>query len=137
MRILVAGATGVLGRATLPHLKADHVVGLTRTPEKQAAEARRLVIESVAFALERAAASALEEMEQTALDSPLDVLILRFGRFWGPGTWYQEQPEKPAIHIDDAGARAAKLLTSAPPGTPHQFLCLSAVCGIRARASTT
>jgi uncharacterized protein YbjT (DUF2867 family) len=181
MRILVAGATGVLGRATLPHLKADHVVGLTRTPEKlqllralgaegvvcdvydpgellhvahearphvvvnfltdlsagigeannrlrregsknlvnaaQAAEARRLVIESVAFPLERAAASALDEMEQTALDSPLDVLILRFGRFWGPGTWYQEQPEKPAIHIDEAGARAAKLLTSAPPGT--------------------
>jgi nucleoside-diphosphate-sugar epimerase len=181
MRILLAGATGVLGRATLPHLKTDYIVGLTRTPEKlqllralgaegvvcdvydsdellrvarevrpqivvnfltdlsagiveannrlrregnknlvnaaKAAAARRLVIESVAFPLERAAADALEQMEQTALDSPLDVLILRFGRFWGPGTWYQEQPEKPAIHIDEAGARAAKLLTSAPPGT--------------------
>jgi uncharacterized protein YbjT (DUF2867 family) len=181
MRILIAGATGVLGRATLRHLTTHHVVGLTRAPEKvqllralgaegvvcdvydsdelmrfarearphtvvnlltdlsagigeannrlrregsknlvsaaEAAEARRLVVESVGFPLERAAADALEQMEQTALDSPLDVLILRFGRFWGPGTWYEEPPESPAIHIDEAGARAAKLVISAPPGT--------------------
>ena len=94
----------------------DDVLG-TIVPVLLLAAERRLVIESVAFPLERAAADALKQMEQTALDSPLDVLILRFGRFWGPGTWYQEQPEKPAIHIDEAGARAAKLLTSAPPGT--------------------
>jgi len=181
MRILLAGATGVLGRATLPHLKADYIVGLTRTPTKlqllralgaegvvcdvydsdellrvarearpqvvvnfltdlsaeigeannrlrrdggknlvsaaKAVEARRLVVESVAFPLERGAAEAITEMERTALSSPLDVLILRFGRFWGPGAWHEEQPKKPAIHIDEAGARAAKLVTSAPPGT--------------------
>ena len=34
MRILFAGASGVLGRATLPHLPGHHVVALTRTPEK-------------------------------------------------------------------------------------------------------
>jgi len=34
MRILVAGASGVLGRATLPHLERHDVVGLTRTPDK-------------------------------------------------------------------------------------------------------
>src|SRR5438093_1064712 len=34
MRILVAGATGVLGRATLPHLARHEVVGLTRSREK-------------------------------------------------------------------------------------------------------
>ncbi len=36
MRVLVAGATGVLGRATLPALKAQghEVYGLARTPEK-------------------------------------------------------------------------------------------------------
>ena len=31
MHILFAGATGVLGRATLPHLDGHDVVGLTRT----------------------------------------------------------------------------------------------------------
>ena len=34
MRILVAGATGVLGRATIPHLARHEVVGLTRSREK-------------------------------------------------------------------------------------------------------
>jgi nucleoside-diphosphate-sugar epimerase len=166
MRILVAGATGVLGRATLPHLKRHDVLGLTRAREKlpllralgaegivcdvydsgelvrlaqerrpqvvvnfvtdlsagiseannrarreggknlvsaaEAAGSRRLILESVASPLGRPAAEALEQMEQTALESPLEVLILRFGRLWGPATFYQEPPEPPAIHIEDA-----------------------------------
>jgi nucleoside-diphosphate-sugar epimerase len=179
-RIMVAGATGALGRATLPHLERHQVVGLTRSKQKLpllralgvegvvcdiydyqdllgvaqklrphivvnfltdlssgngeannrvrregganlvnaavTAEARRLAVESVSFVLEGAAAEALEQMERTALSAPLDVLILRFARFWGPGTWYREPPGNEAVHIDEAGARAARLLTSAPPG---------------------
>jgi nucleoside-diphosphate-sugar epimerase len=181
MRILVAGATGVLGRATLPHLEGHDVLGLTRAREKlpllralgaegvicdvygsrelirlaqerkpdvvvnfvtdlsagigeannrarreggknlvsaaEAAGSRRLVLESVAFPLERPAAEALEQMEQTALESPLEVLILRFGRFWGPSTFYQEPPHPPAIHVDEAGTRAATLITCGAAGT--------------------
>ena len=179
-RIMVAGATGALGRATLPHLERHQVVGLTRSQKKLAllralgvegvvcdvynyedllgvaqkvrphivvnfltdlssgngeandrvrregganlvnaaveGEARRLVVESVSFALERTAADAVEQMERTALNAPLDVLILRFARFWGPGTFYSEPPDSEAVHIEEAGARAAKLLTSAPRG---------------------
>lgn len=197
MRILVAGATGVLGRATLPHLDRGEVLGLTRTPEKlpllrelgaegvvcdvydarglirvaedwspdvvvnfvtdlsagssdannrvrreggknlvraaEAAGARRLILESVAFPLEPAAAEALEQMEQTALRSPLEVLILRFGRLWGPATLYEEPPQPRAIHVDDAGARAAALITSAPPGT----YVIASDTGARAVAVTT
>jgi nucleoside-diphosphate-sugar epimerase len=33
VRVLFAGATGVLGRATLPHLRGHDVVGLTRSPK--------------------------------------------------------------------------------------------------------
>jgi nucleoside-diphosphate-sugar epimerase len=181
MRNLVAGATGVLGRATLPRLKGHDVLGLTRAREKlpllqalgaegvvcdvydsrglirlaqerrphvvvnfvtdlstgdgdantrarreggrnlvsaaEAAGSRRLILESVAFPLERRAAEALAQMEQTALESPLEVLILRFGRLWGPATFYQEPPDHPAIHIDDAGTRAADLITSGLAGT--------------------
>jgi uncharacterized protein YbjT (DUF2867 family) len=181
MRILVAGATGVLGRATLPHLKGHEVLGMTRAVEKlpllqalgaegvvcdvydageqirlaqerrphavvnfvtdlsagsseannrarreggrnlvsaaEAAGSRRLVLASVAFPLERPAAEALEQMEQTALESPIDVLILQFGRLWGQATFYQEPPDPPAIHIDDAGTRAADLITSGLAGT--------------------
>jgi nucleoside-diphosphate-sugar epimerase len=181
MRILVAGATGVLGRATLPHLKGHDVLGLTRARKKlpllqtlgaegvvcdvydsrqlirlaeeqrphvvvnfvtdlsagiseannrarreggrnlvsaaEAAGSRRLILESVAFSLDRPAAEAVEQMEQTALESAIGVLILRFGRLWGPSTWYREPPEPPAIHIDDAAIRAAALITSGSPGT--------------------
>ena len=81
-----------------------------------AAEARRLVVASVYFDLEGTAADAVERMERTALNAPLDVLILRFARFWGRGTWYREPPDSEAVHIDQAGARAAQLVTSAPPG---------------------
>jgi nucleoside-diphosphate-sugar epimerase len=82
-----------------------------------AAGAVRLVVESVSFSLGRAAADALLHMERTALEAPLDVVILRFGRLWGHGTWYKEPPGRDAVHIDEAGAQAAKLLTSAAAGT--------------------
>jgi nucleoside-diphosphate-sugar epimerase len=181
MRILVAGATGVLGRATLPHLKGRDVVGLTRSREKlpllralgahgvvcdvydsgqlirlaeerrphvvvnfvtdlstgsseannrarreggknlvtaaEAAGSRRLILESVAFPLERPAAEALEQMELAALESSLEVVILRFGRLWGPSTFHQAPPQPPAIHIDEAGTQAASLITSGAAGT--------------------
>jgi nucleoside-diphosphate-sugar epimerase len=181
MRILVAGATGVLGRTTLPHLEGHDVVGLTRAREKlpllrtlgadgavcdvydfeelvrvaeerrpeavvnfvtdlsagigeannrarreggknvvraaEAAGSRRLVLESVAFPLERPAAEALEQMEQAALESSLEVVILRFGRLWGPSTFHQAPPQPPAIHIDEAGTQAASLITSGAAGT--------------------
>jgi nucleoside-diphosphate-sugar epimerase len=191
-RILFAGATGVLGRATLPHLEGHDVVGLTRARSRlgllrtlgaqgvvcdvydyeellrvaektkpqivvnfltdlssgvgeandrirreggsnlvraaMSVEARRLVVESVSFRLEGSARAALEEMERTALDSPLEVLILRFARLWGPDTWHSE-PGGDAIHVEEAGAQAAKLLTSAPPGT---YVIASATLGAQA-----
>jgi hypothetical protein len=79
--------------------------------------ALRLVLESVSFSLDRAAADAVRHMERTALKAPLDVLILRFGRLWGDGTWYSEPPGNDAVHVDEAGAQAAELLTSATAGT--------------------
>jgi nucleoside-diphosphate-sugar epimerase len=191
-RILFAGATGVLGRATLPHLEGHDVVGLTRARSRlellrtlgahgvvcdvydyeellrvaeetkpqivvnfltdlssgvgeandrirreggsnlvrasMSVEARRLVVESVSFRVEGSAGVALEEMERTASDFPLEVLILRFARLWGPDTWHSE-PSGDAIHVEEAGAQAARLLTSAPPGT---YVIASATLGAQA-----
>ena len=191
-RILFAGATGVLGRATLPYLEGHDIVGLTRARSRLellrglgaqgvvcdvydyeellrvaeetkpqivvnfltdlsagvgeandrirreggsnlvraaiAAEARRLVVESVSFRLQGSAKNAVDEMERTALVSPLEVLILRFARLWGPDTWHSE-PSVDAVHVEEAGARAAQLLTSAPPGT---YVIASATLGAQA-----
>jgi nucleoside-diphosphate-sugar epimerase len=181
MRILLAGASGVLGRSTLPHLRRHDVVGLTRTPAKaelvrdlgaeaavcdvydlatlldvaqearpeivvnfltdlaagsaeanarirreggpnlqkaaEAAGARRLVIESVAFPLEGKAGAAVATLERSAQGFEGEAVILRFGLFWGPGTAHATPPEPPRINIRDAGAEAARLVTDADPGT--------------------
>jgi uncharacterized protein YbjT (DUF2867 family) len=182
MRILVVGASGVLGRALIPHLAGHTIVGTTRSlarraliegagataivcdvyepgalehvaraaaPEivvnlltdlaarsleanarirreggpvvvgaARAAGARRLVVESIAFATSGDGARALATLEQGALASGLEASVLRFGRLWGPGTWSESaSPEPPAIHVAEAGKRAAPLIVAAPPGT--------------------
>lgn len=181
MRILLAGATGVLGRATLPHLRTHEVLGLTRSPEgaqrlkelgaegvvcdvfdhgglaklarrfrpeivvnfvtdlragspgannrarrvggqnllkaAEHAKASRLVVESVAFTVERDATEAVTQLERGALGFAGEALILRFGRLWGPDTFHDTPPEAPSVHIDKAGAEAARLLVEAPAGT--------------------
>ena len=180
MRILIVGATGVLGRATLPHLGGHDVIGTTRAADRRAglttlgarAElcdvyeagalariaracapdvvvnfltdlaggpgpansqirrqggpivtaaardggARRLVVESIAFAGSGDSVAAVVALEDDAVASGLEVLILRFGRFWGPGTWTETAPAPPAIHVAEAGRRAAALIVAGRPG---------------------
>jgi NAD dependent epimerase/dehydratase family len=181
VRILFAGATGVLGRATLPHLRRHQVVGLTRSKERRhllrklgaegvvcdvydyeallrvaqrlrpeavvnfvtdlaagspasnnrarregganllrvasTTRASRLVVESVAFTLEGDAGDAVEQLERSARAFSGEALILRFGRLWGPDTGYQAPPQPPTVHIDEAGAQTARLITRGTPGT--------------------
>jgi nucleoside-diphosphate-sugar epimerase len=183
MRILIVGASGVLGRTTLPHLRAagHDVVGTTRSPGKRAvlaslgatpelcdiytpgaidrvardarpeivvnfltdlaagpgpansrirvegaplvsaaaraAGARRLVVESIAFETSGASAAAVAALEEDAHASGLEALVLRFGLFWGPGTWSEGPPDRrPAVHVAEAGRRAAELIVSGAPG---------------------
>lgn len=183
MRILIVGASGVLGRATLPQLQRDahEVVGTTRSQHKRellrslgatpelcdvyepgaiervaraarpeivvnfltdlavgpgpansrirvegaplvnaaarAAGARRLVVESIAFETTGASAAAAAALEENASAAGLEALVLRFGLFWGPGTWSEGPPERrPAVHVAEAGRRAAALIVSGAPG---------------------
>ena len=82
-----------------------------------AAKTARLVVESVAFPLAGEAAKALEQLERSTRKFPGQALILRFGRLWGLETLHESAPEPPAVHIDKAGAEAARLILNAPPGT--------------------
>jgi nucleoside-diphosphate-sugar epimerase len=93
----------------------------------QAASARRFIVQSVAFAYApgpephaetdplnvadgprvitvRAAA----DMEQQVLASGMEVVVLRYGLLYGPGTWTDGPSRKPALHVD-AAAQAALL----------------------------
>jgi nucleoside-diphosphate-sugar epimerase len=180
VRILIVGASGVLGRATLPHLAGHEVVGTTRRAAKRealaahgtraevcdvyergalervargcapevvvnfltdlaggvgpansrirseggpivvaaarAAGARRLVVESIAFGSSAASEAAVAALEAGALGSGLEALVLRFGRFWGPGTWSDVESPAPAVHVAEAGRRAAALIVDGAPG---------------------
>lgn len=180
VRILIVGAAGVLGRATLPHLHGHDVTGTTRSAAKAevlaalgarpricdvyeagavervaracapevvvnfltdlaggpgpansrirreagplvtaaavASGARRLVVESIAFAVGEDSSAAVAALEESCLGSGLDALVLRFGRFWGPGTWTETAPEPPAVHVEEAGRRAASLIAGGASG---------------------
>jgi hypothetical protein len=75
------------------------------------------VTESVAFTLDADSAAAVDELEEASRAFAGASLILRFGRRWGAGTLHQTSPGPPAVHIDRAGAEAARLIAQAPAGT--------------------
>lgn len=100
----------------------------------KAASARRFIVQSVAFAyapgrephveadplnlsdgprLETVRAAA--DMERQVLESGMQAVVLRYGLFYGPGTWSEGPARKPPLHID-AAARAAALVVTRGAG---------------------
>lgn len=58
---------------------------------------------------------AVADMEQQVLNSGMEAVVLRYGLFYGPGTWTETPGRKPSLHID-AAANAALLSLAAKPG---------------------
>jgi uncharacterized protein YbjT (DUF2867 family) len=74
----------------------------------------RLVTQSVAWPLPGDAGAAVEEHERLVLDA--GGVVIRYGQFYGPGTYAEtDAPDPPKIHIDEAAARTLPALT-APTG---------------------
>jgi uncharacterized protein YbjT (DUF2867 family) len=64
-----------------------------------------VVAQSIAWNAGGEQARAYEELEATVLGAGGGVL--RFGQFYGPGTYYEDElPDEPRIHIDTAARRA-------------------------------
>jgi nucleoside-diphosphate-sugar epimerase len=101
----------------------------------RAAGARRFIVQSVAFAYApgnqphreadplnlsegprlptvRAAA----DMERQVLESGMEAIVLRYGLFYGPGTWTPTPVRKPSLHIDAAAQAAFQAVTRGAPG---------------------
>ncbi|HEY2425619.1 MAG TPA: NAD(P)-dependent oxidoreductase [Pseudolabrys sp.] len=97
----------------------------------QAARVKRMVAQSVAFAYApsegpriesdplnlhaegavRKSAEAVAALEQAVLSIP-EGIVLRYGYFYGPGTWSGDVPSRqPSVHVD-AAAQAALLAVS-------------------------
>jgi hypothetical protein len=62
----------------------------------------------VAWELADAGPVAKEELERTVLDA--GGVVLRYGRFYGPGTYHAGPPEHPRIQIEDAARQTVALL---------------------------
>jgi nucleoside-diphosphate-sugar epimerase len=101
----------------------------------QACGARRFMVQSIAFGYARGGGPHPEtdpldlsdsaravtikgaaDMEQQVLASGLDAVILRYGFFYGPGTWHDAPTRKPGLHVD-AAAQAALLALTRGAGT--------------------
>jgi nucleoside-diphosphate-sugar epimerase len=76
--------------------------------------ASRLLAQSVAWEIPGDGGDALACLERLVLDA--GGVVLRYGTFYGPGTYYPtSKPPPPRIHVERAAARTAELL-DAPSG---------------------
>jgi len=80
----------------------------------RATGAHRLIAQSVAWDLPGDGATAVIDLEAQVLSA--GGVILRYGQFYGPGTYFEDNPPPPPrIHIDQAAAQTLAAL-EAPPG---------------------
>ena len=81
----------------------------------RAAGAWGFAAQSVAWSLPGDGGAAVAELEQAVLDAA--GVVVRYGQFYGPGTYFagQELPPPPRIHVAEAARRTVPLL-SAPSG---------------------
>ena len=67
------------------------------------------VVQSVAWTLPGDSGAAVAEMERMVLDA--GGTVVRYGQFYGPGTYHEHAPpEPPRIHIDEAARRTLAAL---------------------------
>jgi nucleoside-diphosphate-sugar epimerase len=75
----------------------------------------RLLAQSIAWRLPGDAHRSVEEHEAMVLEA--GGIVVRYGRFYGPGTYHPEEgdrPEPPAIHVAEAARRTLDLLDAEP-----------------------
>jgi nucleoside-diphosphate-sugar epimerase len=102
----------------------------------QAAAARRLIVQSIAFGYasggephpetdplnladpaRAVTINGTADMERQVLAGVgFDGVILRYGLFYGPGTWHDEPVRRPALHVDAAAQAALLALTRGAAG---------------------
>lgn len=74
----------------------------------RAAGTTRFLAESVAWQLPGDAGLAVAELERAVLH--VAGVVLRYGRFYGPGTHHEHEPPPPRVHVDEAARRTALAL---------------------------
>jgi nucleoside-diphosphate-sugar epimerase len=79
----------------------------------RAAGAPGILAQSVAWQFSGDAGAATADLERMVLEA--GGVVLRYGQFYGPGTYHETAPPPPRIHIDEAARRTVDAL-AAPTG---------------------
>jgi len=92
------------------------------------AGAKRLVAQSIAFAYASGPRPYLEDapldpswssvarLEELVLGGPFEGIVLRYGRLYGPRTWYNQPNREASVHVDAAADAARRAVTRGAPG---------------------
>ena len=81
----------------------------------QAAGAARFVAQSVAWTIPGDGGAAVRDLERAVLE--IDGVVLRYGRFYGPQTYFEDtKPPPPRIHVDEAARRSVDALVNEDAG---------------------
>jgi nucleoside-diphosphate-sugar epimerase len=122
--------------ASYPHNARIRIEGTRNLiAAAQAAPARRFIVQSVAFGYasgnephseidplnvsegpRAVTVRAAADMEQQVLASGMQAIVLRYGFFYGPGTWHAGPTRKPSLHIDAAAQATLLAITRGQPG---------------------
>jgi len=93
-----------------------------------ATDAKRLIAQSLAFAYAPGphpyredspldpSARAVASLEQQVLTAPLVGIVLRYGRFYGPGTGFDKPAPGAAVHVEAAADAARRAVTHGAKG---------------------
>jgi nucleoside-diphosphate-sugar epimerase len=93
-----------------------------------AAGAKRMIAQSIAFAYAPGptpyhedapldpSASAVASLEQQVLGAPLIGIVLRYARFYGPGTGFDKPAAGGAVHVEAAADAARRAVTQGAKG---------------------
>jgi nucleoside-diphosphate-sugar epimerase len=90
----------------------------------QAASVRRFIVQCIAFGYGTGVEPHSEADPLNLVDGPrvvtvrgaADIIVLRYGFFYGPGTWTEEPARKPPLHVDAAAHAALLAVTRGRPG---------------------
>jgi len=82
-----------------------------------AAGARRLIAQSIAWQPQGVSAEGVASLEQQTLNSPpLEGIVLRYGRLYGPGTGRDDAPAELPCHVDVAAQATVTAIEKGKPG---------------------
>ncbi|WP_107660402.1 NAD-dependent epimerase/dehydratase family protein [Nocardia suismassiliense] len=75
----------------------------------RAAGAKRFLAQSIAWEPAGGRGQVIQDHEAAVLD--IDGVVVKYGQFYGPGTYYEDQhPPHPRVHVYDAAVRTIPLL---------------------------